>query len=115
MPDTDPATAFLRARGEVRLLVQWLAVNDALPALAGDAPAAQAARNGAKLHARFADRLAGGVAPAPKAGAAATRAAAAPSTQATREMNGMGNLAMQRRAPDRTARCREACAGIICA
>ena len=71
VPETDPTNAFLRARGELRLLVQWLALHDALPTLAGSGAFERAAKDGARLHARFADRLAGGVAPAPLEVAAA--------------------------------------------
>lgn len=65
VPETDPAVGFLRAREEVRLLVQWLAVNALLPALCGDETLDETVDGGAALFTRVAEREAGGVPPLP--------------------------------------------------
>ncbi|MGG7566282.1 hypothetical protein ACQ5SO_08990 [Rhodovulum sp. DZ06] len=65
VPESDPTIGFLRAREELRLLVQWLALNAALPALAGDDALEDATDAGAPLFSRLAEREAGGIPPLP--------------------------------------------------
>lgn len=61
----DPAVRFRDARCELRFLLQWLLLNDALPALAGEAAAARAIDGGAAMFRRFAARRGRGVPPLP--------------------------------------------------